>query len=98
MSKPPSLTPYMPPLTFTYKRKSDEHETIALGEECSIVVQNKLATKCKHADSFSILCLIGNVNIDRALYDLGSSVHLMPYSIFKRLDLGKLQLTLFHSN
>jgi len=28
-----------------------------------------------------------------ALYDLGSSVSLMPYSIFKRLGLGKLSPT-----
>jgi len=29
------------------KSKIDEHETIALGEECSVVVKNKLPTKLK---------------------------------------------------
>jgi len=37
--------------------------------------------------------MIGNVSIDRALCDLGSSVSLMPYSIFMRLGLGKLSPT-----
>ena len=75
------------------KRKIDKHETIALGEECSVVVQNKLPTKLKDSDSFCIPCLIENVSIDRALRDLGSSVSLMPYSIFEKLDRGELRPT-----
>jgi len=75
------------------KSKIDEHETIALGEECSVVVQSKLPTKLKDPISFSIPCFIGNVGIDRALCDLGSSVSIMPYSIFKKLDLGELRPT-----
>jgi len=74
------------------KRKiDDEHEIIALGEECSAVVQNKLPAKFKDPGSFFISCLIGNVSIDRALCDLDSSVSLMPYSTFKKLDLGELR-------
>jgi len=72
------------------KRKIDEHERVALGEECSAVVLNQLLAKLKDPGSFSITCMIGNVSIDRALCDLGSNVSLMPYSIFKRLGLGKL--------
>jgi len=43
------------------KRKIDEHQTVALGEECSAVVLNKLPAKFKDPSSFSIPCLIGNV-------------------------------------
>ena len=75
------------------KRKIDEHETVALGEECSAVVLNQLPAKLKEPGSFSIPCMIGNVSIDRALCDLGSSVSLMPDSIYKRLGLGKLSPT-----
>ena len=49
------------------------------------MVLNELHAKLKEPSSFSIPCMIGNVSIDRALCDLGSSVSLMPYSIFKRL-------------
>jgi len=37
--------------------------------------------------------LIGNVSIDSALCGLGSGVGLMPYLIFKKLDLGELRPT-----
>jgi len=71
------------------KRKIDEHKTIVLGEECSVVVLNKLSAKLKDLDSFSIPCLIENVSSKRALCNLGSSVSLMPYSIFKLHELGE---------
>ena len=48
------------------KRKIDERENVALGEECSVVVLNQLPAKLKDADSFSIPCMIENVNIDRS--------------------------------
>jgi len=75
------------------KRKIDEHETVALGKECSVVVLKQLPVKLKDPGSFSIPCIIGNVSIDRALCGLGSSVSLMPYTIFKRLGLGDLTPT-----
>ena len=37
--------------------------------------------------------MIESVRINRILCDLGSSVSLMPYSIFKRLGLGELRPT-----
>ena len=40
-----------------YKRQ--EHETVALGEECSIMVLNQLDAKLKDPDSFSIRCRQG---------------------------------------
>ena len=75
------------------KRTLDEHETVALGKECSVVVLNKLPAKLKEPGSFAIPYLIGNVSIDKDLCDLTPSVSLMPYSIFKRLDLGELGRT-----
>jgi len=74
------------------KRTVDEHKTIVLGEECSTMVLNKLPTKLKDPDSFFVPCMIESVSINRALCDLGSSTSLMPYSIFKRLGLGKLRI------
>jgi len=75
------------------KRKIDEHETAALGKECSVVALNQLPAKLKDPGSFSIPCIIGNVSIDRVLCDLGSGVSLMPYFIFKKLGLGELRPT-----
>ena len=57
------------------------------------MVLNQLPAKQKHPSRFSIPCMIGNVSIDRVLCDMGFRVSLMPYSIFKRLGLGKLSPT-----
>jgi len=75
------------------KRKVDEHKTVALGEECSVTVLNKLPIKLKDPGSFPIPCMIESISIDRALCDLDSSVNLMPYSIFKKLGLRELSPT-----
>ena len=78
---------------FSNKRKLEEHETIALTEECSAAIQNKLPAKLKDPDSFSIPCLIGDVPINRALFDLGSSMSLMPLSMCEKLKLGQIRPT-----
>ncbi|XP_020258189.1 uncharacterized protein LOC109834561 [Asparagus officinalis] len=75
------------------KRKLEEYETVALTEECSAIIQNKLPPKLKDPGSFSIPCVIGNVSINRALCDLGASVSLMPMSIYKKLGIGDLKPT-----
>ncbi|XP_057997585.1 uncharacterized protein LOC131176552 [Hevea brasiliensis] len=73
------------------KRKLEDYETVALTEECSAILQNKLPPKLKDPGSFSIPCLIGNMKIDKALYDLGTSVSLMPPSICQKLKVGVLK-------
>jgi len=80
------------------KKKIDEQETVALREECSAVVQNKLPAKLKDPGSLSIRCLIGNVSLHEALCDLNSSVSQMPYSTFKKLNLGELDTQIFDFN
>ena len=49
------------------------------------MVLNKLPTKHKNPGRFFVPCLIENFSIDGDLCDLGLSVSLMPYSIFKKL-------------
>ena len=44
-----------------------------------------LPPKLDDPGSFSIPITVGNISIDRALCDLGASVSLMPYSMYKRL-------------
>ena len=77
----------------TNKRKIDDDDTVALTEECSAIIQNKMPPKLKDPGSFSIPCVIGNYVIDKALCDLGASVSLMPLSICERLNLGELKPT-----
>jgi len=58
------------------------------------VVLKKLPAKFKDPGSFSIPYLIENLSLNRALCDLGSSVSMMPYSIFKRVNIGELRPTI----
>ncbi|KAK5838672.1 hypothetical protein PVK06_007407 [Gossypium arboreum] len=60
-----------------------------LNEECSAILQNKLPTKLNDPGSFTIPCLIGSLNIEKALADLSASINLMPYKMFKQLGLGE---------
>ncbi|XP_009787804.2 uncharacterized protein [Nicotiana sylvestris] len=65
-----------------------EFETVALTEECTSRVQNKLPQKLKDPGSFMIPVHIGNIDVGHALCDLGASINLMPLSLFKQLGLG----------
>ncbi|XP_027364442.1 uncharacterized protein LOC113871549 [Abrus precatorius] len=69
------------------KRKLEEFETVRLNEECSAILLRKLLPKLKEPGSFTIPCTIGNSYFDKALYDLGASINLMPFSVFKRLGM-----------
>ncbi|XP_057991666.1 uncharacterized protein LOC131173377 [Hevea brasiliensis] len=75
------------------KRRLEDYETVALTEECSSILQNKLPPKLKDPGSFSIPCHIRETSIERALCDLGASVSLMPLSICEKLKVGDLKPT-----
>ncbi|XP_024042758.1 uncharacterized protein LOC112099575 [Citrus clementina] len=75
------------------KRKFKEHETIMLTEDCTAILQNKLPPKLKDPRSFNIPCTIGNTYFEKALCDLGASINLMPFSVFKKLGLGEPKAT-----
>ena len=75
------------------KRKLGDYETVSLSEECSAILQKKLPPKLKGPGSFTIPCAITNAVFERALCDLGASINLMLWSIFKKLKLGEACLT-----
>jgi len=56
---------------------------VSLTEECSVMLQNKLPPKLEDKGSFSIPCAVGVIAMAKALYDLGSSISLVTYSIWK---------------
>ncbi|XP_019239293.1 PREDICTED: uncharacterized protein LOC109219311 [Nicotiana attenuata] len=65
-----------------------EFETVALTGECTSRVQNKLPQKLKDPGSFTIAVRIGNIDVGRALYDLGGKHKSDALSLFKQLGLG----------
>ncbi|XP_073121533.1 uncharacterized protein [Henckelia pumila] len=75
------------------KRKLEEHAMISLTKNCSALVQNKIPPKQKDPGIFSIPCVINDVQFQKSLCDLGASINLMPYSIFRKLNLGEPKST-----
>ena len=75
------------------KRKLGNYETIALSEECSALLQEKLPPKFKDPGCFTIPCAIGNAVFERASCDLGVSIYIMKRLIFKKLILGEARPT-----
>eukprot|EP00257_Ricinus_communis_P020449 XP_015579679.1 DNA damage-inducible protein 1-like [Ricinus communis] len=61
--------------------------------ECSAILHNKLIKKLRVPRSYSIPVKLGDIQIKKALCDLGASISLMPLSICKKLQMGELKPT-----
>ncbi|GJV84537.1 hypothetical protein Tco_1524435, partial [Tanacetum coccineum] len=77
----------------TNKARLEEACKIIMNERSSAVLLNKLPSKEKDPGSFTIPCDIGQLHIDNALADLGASISLMPYTMYKKLGLGEPKAT-----
>ncbi|XP_027158369.1 uncharacterized protein LOC113759989 [Coffea eugenioides] len=77
----------------TKERKLVDSETIALTEECSAIIQDKLPPKLKDPGSFTVPCTIGNVEFSKVLCDLSASVSLIPLTVARQLGLKELKRT-----
>ena len=64
-----------------------------LTKQVSAIIQSKTPVKYKDLGSPTISVKIGGTCIDKALLDLGASVNLLPYSMYKQLGLGELKPT-----
>jgi hypothetical protein len=80
---------------FTHKRKSRNHipKKVLLTEHVSSLIQHRNPLKFKDLGAPTILCIIGQKEIDKALVDLGAGVNLLLYSVYQQLDLGELKPT-----
>ncbi|GJV90225.1 reverse transcriptase domain-containing protein [Tanacetum coccineum] len=75
------------------KEKLSEMARTPLNEHCSAVILNKLPEKLGDPDRFLIPCKFPGMDECLALADLGASINLMPFSVWKKLNLPNLTLT-----
>ncbi|GJX44673.1 reverse transcriptase domain-containing protein [Tanacetum coccineum] len=75
------------------KEKLFELAKIPLNENCSAMLLKKLPEKLGDPGKFLIPCDFPGMDVCHALADLGTSINLMPLSIFKKLSLPKLTPT-----
>ncbi|GJS52044.1 reverse transcriptase domain-containing protein [Tanacetum coccineum] len=87
----------MPKFASTLKaligNKEKLSEMAKLNETCSAVILNKLPRKLGDPGRFLIPCEFSGINTCNALADLGASINLMPYSVWKDLSLSELTPT-----
>ena len=77
----------------TVKKRLGIEKKAFLTKQVSAIIQSKTPVKYKDPGSPTISVNIGGTCIDKALLDLGASVNLLPYSVYKQLGLGELKPT-----
>nr|GEU50770.1 reverse transcriptase domain-containing protein [Tanacetum cinerariifolium] len=77
----------------TNKDKLFELAKIPLNENCSAMLLKKLPEKLEDPRKFLIPCDFSGMDVCHALADLGTSINLMPLSIWKNLSLPELTPT-----
>ena len=64
-----------------------------LTEQVSAIIECKTPVKYKDLGCRTISVNIGGTCVEKALLDLGASINLLPFSMYKKLGLGELKLT-----
>ena len=75
------------------KRRIAKEGVVNLTATCSAVIKKNLPEKMKDPRSFTIPCVIGEFEFQKALCDSGASINLMPLSVVRKLSLGELTPT-----
>ena len=77
----------------TVKKGLNVNKKAFLTEQVSAIIECKNPVKYKDPGCPTISENIGGISVEKALLDLGASVNLLPYSMYKQLGLGELKPT-----
>jgi hypothetical protein len=77
----------------TVKHKLHVQKRAFLCEQVSAILRHKTPSKYKDPGFPTISCVIGDFRIEQALFDLGASVNLLPFSVYEQLGLDELKPT-----
>ena len=75
------------------KRGLNVNKKAFLTEQVSAIIECKTPVKYKDPGCPTISVNIGGTCVEKALLDLGASVNLLPYSMYKQFGLGELKPT-----
>ena len=75
------------------KNRLKGSEKVKVSEHISAIFQKKLPPKCSDPGMFTIPCIIDDITFQKAMLDLGASINVIPYSLYKSLKLGELHET-----
>ena len=77
----------------TVKKGLNIDKKAFLTEQVSAIIQCKTPVKYKDLGFPTISVNIGGICVEKVLLDLGASVNLLPYSMYRQLGLGELKPT-----
>ena len=77
----------------TKKRKTNVLKKVFLATNISELLSGPIPVKYKDPGCPIIACTIGQVEISRALFDLGASINLLSFSVYQQFGLGDLSPT-----
>ncbi|GJU31833.1 hypothetical protein Tco_1175422 [Tanacetum coccineum] len=85
------MTEAVAALEATLKKKREEPKKVKQNVTvmCYALLQNHLPPKEQDPGSFILPCSIGKLDFKNALADLGASISIMPFSMYKRLGIEK---------
>nr|GEY39503.1 reverse transcriptase domain-containing protein [Tanacetum cinerariifolium] len=75
------------------KSKIEELSNVELNANCLAIELNKIPEKMGDSGPFTMPCGLDNSTVKQALVDLGASINMMPYSLFKKLARKELTPT-----
>ncbi|GJS53637.1 hypothetical protein Tco_0626999 [Tanacetum coccineum] len=70
------------------KPRIEEDNEIRMNPRCSALLQNHLPPKEQDPGSFILPCSIGKLDFKNALADLGATISIMPFFMYKLLEVG----------
>ena len=75
------------------KRKTNAPKKVFLATNISELLSGPIPVKYKDPSCPTIACTIGQAEISHALFDLGASINLLPFSVYQQLGLDDLSPT-----
>ncbi|XP_071741106.1 uncharacterized protein [Rutidosis leptorrhynchoides] len=75
------------------KQRATLPKKVELTEHLSAVVSGTLPPKFKDPGTPLIVVTVGNVNVKKALLDLGASINILPFYLVDRFELGLMKRT-----
>ncbi|XP_019257667.1 PREDICTED: uncharacterized protein LOC109235873 [Nicotiana attenuata] len=85
LEKMPGYAKFMKDLVT--KNKNVNFETVKVTHQCSAII-SQAEKKMEDPGAFTIPCTIGVTSFTKILCDLGASINLIPYDVFKKFGLG----------
>ncbi|GJU44809.1 hypothetical protein Tco_1202075 [Tanacetum coccineum] len=73
------------------KQLTEDDSEVRMNPRSSALLHNLLPPKENNPGSFILPCSIGRLDFNNALPELGARISIMPFSMFKRLGIGKLE-------